>query len=397
MLIKNIAALLGSNLDYSPDTCIRIRGGMIESVGPVLRPHGRERQVDGSGLLMIPGFVNAHTHIGDSIGKDITLDGSVDQKIHPVHGVKSKILRNTPPSMLSEFMANACRSMIRRGITTFVDFREGGLPGVKLLKHSLQNIPIRAVILGRVDFYQDARDVGGNVPLPDSKARDLVTLADQCDGIGVSGANENSTAVLKQYSRIPKIRAIHSSETRQSVNVSKRVTGTAETARALKLEPHFLVHMTHASRGDLEMASKKTRGIVVCPRANSALAEGVPDIGMMREAGCTLALGTDNVMINSPDMFREMDFLWKVTMGIQQKRVDPKEILKMATVNGGIILGQNVGAIAGGMMADCIFLDTHMIDLEPMHNPYASVVHRASESAIGGVMIGGKMVHGSII
>ena len=36
----------------------------------------------------------------------------------------------------------------------------------------------------------------------------------------------------------------------------------------------------------------------------------------MQKSGCTLALGTDNVMINSPDMFREMDFIWKVTMGI---------------------------------------------------------------------------------
>ena len=396
MLIRNVAALLGPSLDYSQDTCIRIRNGRIESIGSELRPRGREKSVDCSGLLAIPGFVNAHTHIGDSIGKDVTLDGSVDQKIHPMHGVKSKILKNTPPDILSEFMAGTCRSMIRRGITTFVDFREGGLAGVVLLKRALRGVPIRAVILGRVDFYQDARDVGGNALLPDSKARELAALVDQCDGIGISGANEYSTAVLRQYSRTPKIRAIHSSETRQSISMSERITGTAETVRALDLEPHFLVHMTHAPRGDLEIASKKTRGIVVCPRANSALAEGIPDIGMMHEAGCMLALGTDNVMINSPDMFREMDFLWKATMGIQQRRVDPREILKMATVNGGMILGRNVGAIADGMMADCIFLDTHMIDLEPMHNPYASVVHRASESAIRGVMIGGRMVHGSI-
>lgn len=396
MLIRNIAALLGHSLDYSPETCIRIRNGRIKSTGSKLRPHGREKSVDGSGLLAIPGFVNSHTHIGDSVGKDVTLDGSVDQRIHPMHGVKSKILKNTPPSVLSEFMASTCRSMIRRGITTFVDFREGGLAGVTLLKRALQGVPIRAVILGRVDFYQDAQDVAGNTPLPDSKVRELATLIDRCDGIGVSGANENSTAVLKQYSRTSKIRAIHSSETRQSISVSKKVTGTAETVRALNLKPDFLVHMTHASRGDLEMASKKTRGIVVCPRANSALAEGIPDIGMMHKAGCTLALGTDNVMINSPDMFREMDFLWKATMGIRQRRVDPREILKMATVNGGIMLGRDVGAIADGMMADCIFLDTHMIDLEPMHNPYASVVHRASESAIRGVMIGGRMAHGSI-
>jgi len=117
---------------------------------------------------------------------------------------------------------------------------------------------------------------------------------------------------------------------------------------------------------------------------------------LMQKAGCTLALGTDNVMINSPDMFREMDFLWKVTMGIHKKRIDPKEILKMATVNGGKILKKDIGVIEIGKIADCIFLDKHALDLEPMHNPHASIVHRASESAIKAVMIGGKIVYGKI-
>ena len=154
--------------------------------------------------------------------------------------------------------------------------------------------------------------------------------------------------------------------------------------------------MTHASKGDLFAAAKKTRGIVICPRANASLAEGIPDIELMQKAGCTIALGTDNVMINSPDMFREMDFLWKVTMGIHKKRISPKEILKMATVNGGKILKKNIGVIGTGKIADCIFLDKHALDLEPMHNPHASIVHRASESAIKAVMIGGKIVHGKI-
>jgi len=154
--------------------------------------------------------------------------------------------------------------------------------------------------------------------------------------------------------------------------------------------------MTYASKGELCDVAKKTRGIVICPRANSSLAEGIPDIELMQKAGCTLALGTDNVMINSPDMFREMDFLWKVTMGIHKKRIDPKEILKMATVNGGKILKKDIGVIEIGKIADCIFLDKHALDLEPMHNPYASIVHRASESAIKAVMIGGKIVYGKI-
>jgi cytosine/adenosine deaminase-related metal-dependent hydrolase len=154
--------------------------------------------------------------------------------------------------------------------------------------------------------------------------------------------------------------------------------------------------MTHASKQDLRAAAKRIRGIVICPRANSSLAEGIPDFVSMEESGCTTAIGTDNVMINSPDMFKEMDYVWKVQMGLQKKRIDPKKILKMATVNGGILLGKKIGSIEPGYFADGIFLDKHAMDLEPMHNPYAAVVHRASESTIRAVMVGGKIVHGKL-
>ena len=396
MLIKNISVLTGQELDYVSNTDVRIQNNKFKKIHSKIKPILKEESVDCEGLLMIPGFINAHTHIGDSVGKDISLNNTVDEKIHPVFGAKSKILKNTSNEILINFMKNTCHSMLRKGITTFVDFREGGLDGVILLKEVLDDVPLRSIILGRVESYQDAKEIKKNLSFPRAKSYELFELLKKCDGIGISGANENSNSVLNYYSKVPKIRAIHSAETKQSVTQSKKVTGKSETIRALTMKPDFLVHMTYASKSDLKMASKKTKGIVICPRANSSLAEGIPDIDLMQKSGCVLALGTDNVMINSPDMFREMDFIWKVTMGLHKKRIDAKEILKMATVNGGKILNKNIGSIESGKLADCIFLDKHALDLEPMHDPYASIVHRASESAIKAVMIGGKIVHGKI-
>ena len=68
----------------------------------------------------------------------------------------------------------------------------------------------------------------------------------------------------------------------------------------------------------------------------------------------------------------------------------------MATVNAGKLLYKKIGIIETGRLADCIFIDKHAIDLEPMHNPHASIVHRASESTIRAVMVGGKFVYGKI-
>lgn len=396
MLIKNVSVLLGKELDFVPKTDIKIQDSRFKQIKSNIGVNTKDESIDCEGLLLIPGFVNCHTHLGDSIGKDVVLNSSVDKRIHPVSGVKPLILKNTEKNHLASFMKYSCQSMINKGITTFVDFREGGLDGVLLLKQILSKLQIRGIVLGRLEFYQGTSEIKKNESIPKTKMNELVELLKKCDGIGVSGANENSSSVLNYYSSTPKLRAIHSSETEQSVSKSKKITGISETTRALTMKPHFLVHMTYASLNDLRSASKITSGIVICPRANAALAEGIPDIELMKKVGCTIGLGTDNVMINSPDMFREMDYLWKVTMGIHKKRIDPKEILKMATVNGGKILNKDIGVIEIGKLADGIFINKHALDLEPMHNIHASIVHRASESNIRAVMIGGKIIHGKI-
>ncbi|HZS73538.1 MAG TPA: amidohydrolase family protein [Candidatus Nitrosotalea sp.] len=396
MLIKNISLFYGRELDYVQNTSVRISGKYIEQIGLKLSPLKGESIFDGEGLLMMPGLINSHTHIGDSIAKDIGIDSDVEEKIHPVSGFKQKILKNSDKSHLTSFIKNSCISMMKKGITSFIDFREGGIEGINLLKNAASGISIRPVILGRIEYYQNSNSIKNNIPIPQSHKLDLQNLVMNCEGVGISGPNEFSDSALRYFAKVPNIRAIHSAETEESNDISKKVSRKTETQRALIAKPNFLVHMTYASKKDLMMATKNKTSIVVCPRANGSLAEGVPNVDLMLDAGCNVAIGTDNVMINSPDMFREMDYLWKVSMGIKKKRLLPKDILKMATTNASNILGGNVGIIQNKKIADCIFIEKHSIDLEPMHNPHASVVQRASENTIKAVMYEGKLVHGKI-
>ena len=396
MILKNSSVLLGKDLEYISSTNIQISNQKFKRIQKNIQRSAKEETFDCEGLLLIPGLINSHTHIGDSIAKDVTLNKSVDERIHPVFGVKQKVLKKTKPSQLASFMQNTCKSMIQKGITTFVDFREGGIDGVEILKKVLTKVPIRSIILGRIEYYQNSNQIKKNIDLPSEERAELSEILKKCDGIGVSGANENSNSVLRFYSRTQKLRAIHAAETKGSANVSKRMTRKSEVIRALQLKPHFLIHMTQASKSELFLASKKTRGIVICPRANASLAEGIPNLQMMLQTRCNIAIGTDNVMINSPDMFREMDYLWKVSMATSQKRIDPKQILKMATVNAGKLLQKEIGTIERGKLADCVLINKHSIDLEPMYSPHASIVHRASENTIRAVIIGGKIVHGKI-
>lgn len=395
--MKNVSVLYGRELDFVNYTNVRVSGQVFGEIASSLKSNSKEQTYDCEGLLLIPGFINSHTHVGDSIAKDIGIEYEAEDKISPMIGFKQKILRNSESSHLESFIRNSCFSMIKKGITTFIDFREGGKPGIVLLKKAISGLPIRSVILGRIEYYQDIRSIKKNICLPESKKGELNELLKNCDGLGISGPNEHSDCTLKYYSKIKKIRAIHSAESDESCKISKRVMGKTETQRALFSKPNFLVHMTHASKKDLLLAESNKTSIVVCPRANAALAEGIPDMNLIIRIGCNVAIGTDNVMINSPDMFREMDYLWKVSMGMQKKRLSPKLILKMGTVNASRILrNKKIGAIQPGNLADCVLIDKHAIDLEPMHNPHASIVHRASESVIRAVMIGGKIVFGKI-
>jgi len=395
MILKNISLLYGHELKLINSTSVQIKDEKFYKINSKIN-NKNDNVIDCENLLLVPGFINGHTHIGDSIAKDLSLNADVDSKIHPMIGLKQKILRETPDKELIRFMRKSAQTMLKKGITTFVDFREGGTHGINLLKRALKDVPINAIILGRLEYYHTQKQIKQNTSMPDFLQNDLELLLENCDGVGISGPNENSDNNLCVFSKVKKIVGIHAAETLNSYAVSKRMTKKTEPKRALLAQPTFLVHMTNASKSDLLQASKKTRGIIICPRANASLAEGIPDIELMLKMKCNIGIGTDNVMINSPDMFREMDYVWKVTMGNKKKRIDPKQILKMATVNSGKILNRKIGCIKENYFADCIFIDKKSIDLEPLNNVHASIVHRASQESIRAVMSRGKIVYGKI-
>ena len=212
----------------------------------------------------------------------------------------------------------------------------------------------------------------------------------------------NTDNSLNEYGKVLKnslkkkfLIGIHAAESLETTKKSITVTGKSEVQRIVsKLLPNFVVHLTHASDVDIELVARKKIGIVVCPRANGTLGVGIPRISKMLSSGCCVGIGTDNIMINSPDMFRELDYVWKVSRTFADRPIPAREILKMATVNGGKILDINSGAIMTGKSADIIFIDKNNLDISPMHDPHVSVIHRANASSILNVMINGKFIDG---
>ncbi|MFL6309077.1 MAG: amidohydrolase family protein [Nitrososphaera sp.] len=391
LAITNVSLLLGRDLEYVDQGYIEIEDGKIKSaVAGVYE--GSSRKMDAKEFIIVPGLINAHTHIGDSIAKDIAVEQRLNERVHPVFGVKKKILQKSLPEHLKTFIRNSAISMMKNGIVAFADFREDEVEGIRLLKDAIEGLPIKCLALGRINYYSDPKDSAGLPPEREERAEEVVELA---DGLGISGANENTDATLAQYRQLAgnKLLAIHAAESKETVEFAKVNTGRSEVDRIMEhLRPDFVVHMTKATEDEISLVAKSGTGIIVCPRANGVLGAGIPRVGQMLKQNCLVAVGTDNVMLNSPDILRELDYIWKASRATEGEMLRAREVLKMATINAAQILRLNTGCIETGRAADLIFIDKKHVDLYPMHDPYASIVHRLSQSSITAVMIDGRFV-----
>jgi len=391
IIITNASLLLGKELNYVERGYVEIENGIVKSAGAG-DYKGAGKKLDGNNFLVIPGLINAHTHVADSIGKDIAAGHRLDARVHPVFGAKKKILENSRPEHLRAFIRSSATSMMKKGIVAFADFREGGPEGVRLLREAVAGLPIKCIALGRVDHYSSPKDANG---LPSEAVENAKQVIELADGLGISGANENTDAALSQYRQLAgkKLLSIHTAESKETVEYSRANAGRGEVDRIMEyMKPDFLVHMTNATEDEISLVAKSGTGIVVCPRANGVLGAGIPRVARMLRQGCVVAIGTDNVMLNSPDVLRELDYIWKASRAIEGEMLEARELLKMATINAARILRLNSGCIEAGRAADLVFIDKRHADLYPMHDPYAAIVHRLSQSSIRAVMIDGGFV-----
>ena len=324
-------------------------------VGPEFRPvEGRvvvedgeiqaiEETETGSDSIVIPAFVNAHTHIGDSIAKEAGGGLSLDELVAPPDGLKHRLLRNTDRETKVDAMARTVRQMEETGTASFIEFREGGVDGVTMLRDAVERRQVDPVILGR----------------------ETEAAMDESDGFGASGARDGDFDQLRNATRrAGKLFGIHAGE-----------RDAADIHPALDLDPDFLVHLVHVEELHLDRIEDNEVPVVVCPRSNLVTNVGVPPIRQLAER-TTVALGTDNVMTNSPSMFREMEFAAKLT------DLPAETILRMATRNGAEIAGLNSGVIEEGRDAKLLVLDGDSDNLSYAKNVVRAVVRRAGHDDI---------------
>jgi cytosine/adenosine deaminase-related metal-dependent hydrolase len=195
---------------------------------------------------------------------------------------------------------------------------------------------------------------------------------DLSDGFGASGANDADFSTERRATReAGKLFGIHAGE-----------VDSADINPALDLEPDFLVHMTHAKDLHMERVADSEIPVAVCPRSNIVTGVGRPPIEALAER-TTVALGTDNVFLNSPSMFREMAFTAKLY------DLPTREVLRMATVNGAEMAGLDCGLVEPGRPASLLVLDGDSDNLAGVQDPVRAVVRRAETADVERVVLPG--------
>jgi len=308
--------------------------------------------------IVIPSFTDAHTHLGDAFIR-IQLGGTLEELVAPPYGLKHRLLAKADPQEVVAGMRTAVEAMTHGGTGAFLDFRESGIGGARMLYEACLGMMVEPTCLGRPEGLRYDVD----------EARSLLRV---CDGLGVSSMRDWPMHDLQKLAldarRAGKMFTIHCSEVvREDID------------KVLDLKPAFLVHMAAAKESDYERCADAGVPIVVCPRSN-AFFGFIPDIPLMLSSGVTLLLGTDNAMLGAPSMLREMDFAYRISR--LNGQVSPEEILSMA-IRGrkGLIGGANNGVQIGGRARLTI------LDIPAGEDPHGAVL-RATEDNVALVIHG---------
>ena len=387
-----------------PDGAVAIRDGAIAAVGSrkkIERRFRARRTIDAAGGLILPGFVNAHTHVAMTllrgIRDDVELMTWLEKFMFPLEA------RFASPEFVRWGTRLACWEMIASGTTTFAD----GYFFEEEVARAADSAGMRAVP-GEGIF---------DIPTPDAKSA--------AEGLARA---ERFLSDWAGHPRITPALAPHAAYTvgpdtfRKALDLAARygapvLTHLSESDGELAmvrarygatpvrhLAAHGLLgptlvaaHCVRVDDEEIALLRKNGVGVVHCPESNMKLASGVAPIPKMLAAGLRLGLGTDGAASNNDlDMVGEMGSaarLHKVA-GLDPTAAPARAVLRMATIGGAqaLHLEDRIGSLEAGKRADVIVVDVSGPNALPLFDPTSHLVYSARSDAVQTVIVEGRVL-----
>ena len=264
-------------------------------------------------LAVFPDCLNAHTHCAD-FGMKIPPGLSLEELVAPPDGLKHRYLRDASAGIVGSSMREFRRISLSSGSVSFIDFRENGAEGCRLLR---ENAP-EAIILGRPAS-------------PEFDPEEMEKILEYADGIGLSSVSDVPGRYLDDIADF--VRSKHSV---LAIHASERIR--EDIGRILSLDPAFVVHMCEAEKSDIAECADSDVPIAVCPGSNAYFGK-TPPLAEMFSCGAAVALGTDNGMFRAPDLASEASLLLDI---IERQNCDPGSVFGVFTALNGKILNHKI-------------------------------------------------------
>ena len=403
-LIQDVTAvLLDDNRTVLKNAYVAVEDSKITYVG-VQRPVGSFHEViHGKGQVLMPGFVNCHTHIPMTLlrgyGGGQNLQTWLNDYIFPAEAkLDDRAVAAGTGLGLAEMIAN--------GVTCIVDmYAHTGTIAKEILNAGISaNLSCGGVYFGAPeDFVPDKCN--------DCKAQ--VALTEEWHGAGTGQIMVDASIHGEYTSNAPlwKWMADFAQKhgQRMHVHVSETKSEHADSiARHGKTPIQILdqygvwenggmaAHCVYTTPEDWAIMAAKNVTVAHNPYSNLKLGSGVAPVPAMQKVGVNVALGTDGVSShNSTDPFADMKLAAILHNGVScdPMAVTPYQALKMATANGGKALGRKTGKIEVGYEADLILVNFDTPNNFPCHDVIENLVYASRGCDVTMNMARGKVIY----
>jgi cytosine/adenosine deaminase-related metal-dependent hydrolase len=384
--------------------------------------------LDATGMLVVPGLINAHMHSGENFNPGLYENLPLDVWFVRSH----QVTRSEPPTREAIYVRTLLGAalMLRSGTTTAVDFLYEA-PAITLetlepVVQAYRDAGLRAtILLGVADlpFAQslpldgDAGAAAAQEAAPPSLASIMELAEAAVDrwhepggligiGLGPSAPQRCSPELLRATIEFTRQRGLarqtHVLETKTQAVTSRDWHGESFVellARdGLLAEDSTLVHTVWLSDRDIELMATAGCSAVHCLLSNLRLGDGFARMPALQRAGVSLALGTDG---RGCDETLDMFELTKMTALVHKARggdygawPTAAEALRMATTGGSSVAGhgQQLGRIEPGARGDLVLLRRDSLAFTPLNEPVRQLVYGAPSRDVDTVIVDGRVV-----
>ena len=393
-------ALMGKIVDYHSvrTGAVVVENGTIMAVvsSDELRHYGVDEVYGGDGYIILPGLVNAHTHVAMArfrgLGEDFPIERWLNDVIWPAElEWTRKEIRRWALLGMAEALAN--------GSTTINDhyFFAGEIAEVA------KELGIRAFIgqtvMDTIDFPIAEPEEGFRFFKEWAGKDELVTPT-----LAPHATNTVSLELMREIGGFARERNalihVHLSQSRGEVLEVKRRYGLSPVEyleRAGVLGDNLVgVHGIYLGDSEVSLYAKSGATLVHCSLSMAKLEGRIAPIIELAERGANIALGNDSPNpVGMMDPFEEMRFA-AVLNKVWRKRTDvapAKEVFRWATLGGARALKLKAGLIKPGYLADLVVVNARKPRFLPGENPYSHIVYSTRGSDVELVMVNGEVVY----